>query len=74
MPTYEYKCEECDHVTSRTSKISERDEPCSCEECGSEKTVKGFYSGETALVQFKGTGWVPNHLSEKTQRELRNRK
>ena len=73
MPTYEYKCNDCDHVTLRTSKIADRDEPCPCEECEGE-TLKGFWTGGTPVVKRKGTGWTPQTLSPMGRRRKQSPK
>lgn len=41
MPTYTYKCSECEYEKDRIMKLSEYDVPCNepCPECGAEKSI-----------------------------------
>ena len=38
MPIYEYQCDKCGKVTEALRSMSEADQPCECESCGSKKT------------------------------------
>ena len=52
---YEWKCEDCEHVTEVICKISERDEPVDCEDCSSENTKKVI---SACAFVLKGAGWA----------------
>lgn len=54
MPTYEYKCEGCQHTWNETQKMSD-DPTQKCPECEEEK-AKRLISGGTGFV-LKGSGW-----------------
>lgn len=34
MPRYEYKCDHCSHVTTKSERIANRDRVIDCEQCG----------------------------------------
>lgn len=56
MPTYDYKCEQCDHEFEVRQKIS--DEPLKeCEKDDCDGTVKKIFKTASAF-QLKGTGWA----------------
>ncbi|MEM0914828.1 MAG: zinc ribbon domain-containing protein [Planctomycetota bacterium] len=38
MPVYEYRCEECEHLTEALRRMADADEPIACETCGSDQT------------------------------------
>lgn len=38
MPIYEYRCGDCQAVTSVLARVSRANDPCACERCGSERT------------------------------------
>lgn len=42
MPTYAYKCSNCDHSFERITKIADRKSPCEekCEKCDQENTIE----------------------------------
>lgn len=40
MPIYEYRCEECEHVTEAIRRMDQASAPIACEKCGSEKTSR----------------------------------
>ena len=53
MPTYNYKCDDCDHQFSLFQKMS--DNPVKdCSQC--EGTVRRIISGGSGMI-FKGTGF-----------------
>lgn len=54
MPTYEYKCEACEHLWEEDKKITD---PVTtiCPECGEEK-AKRLISGGSGF-QLLGSGW-----------------
>jgi putative FmdB family regulatory protein len=57
MPTYEYKCEACEHYWE--ARHSMKDNPITkCPKCGENK-AKRLISGGTGFV-LKGGGWF-NH-------------
>jgi putative FmdB family regulatory protein len=66
MPTYEYKCLECDEVFDEFQKIT--DPPITkCKRCGGE--VKRLISGGSGLL-FKGTGfYITDYRSESYKKE-----
>jgi len=54
MPTYTYKCKECEHQFDILQKISE-DKLTDCPEC-EKKSLEKIITGGSG-VQFKGNGW-----------------
>lgn len=54
MPTYTYKCNECEHQFDIIQKISE-DKLTDCPECEKKALEKIISAG--GGVQFKGNGW-----------------
>ncbi|MEM6755658.1 MAG: zinc ribbon domain-containing protein [Planctomycetota bacterium] len=38
MPVYEYRCEECEHLTEALRRMSDADDPMACEKCGTDQT------------------------------------
>lgn len=52
MPTYEYRCKECNAMFVMSREVDERDEPVSCG-CGWE--ARRVYS--PPAIKFKGTGF-----------------
>jgi putative FmdB family regulatory protein len=66
MPTYEYKCLECDKVFEEFQKMTD---PLitSCKFCGGE--VKRLISGGSGLL-FKGSGfYITDHRSDSYKKE-----
>lgn len=53
MPTYDYKCPECEHVQERFHKIRQRPR-VECEKCGARMKKM---MGKGAGVIFKGSGF-----------------
>jgi len=49
MPTYEYRCSECEHLTEVYSDIDKRKESIKCEKCG--KISKRTYSIGGAFIK-----------------------
>ena len=39
MPMYEYRCEKCELVFAELRKISEREDPIDCPQCGGTATI-----------------------------------
>jgi putative FmdB family regulatory protein len=66
MPTYEYKCLDCDEVFEEFQKIT--DPPITkCRRCGGE--VKRLISGGSGLL-FKGTGfYITDYRSDSYKKE-----
>ncbi len=63
MPTYDYKCEECDHLFEAFQSMSA--EPLKdCPKC--EGAVKRMIHGGTGLI-FKGSGFYLTDYKNKTQ-------
>ncbi len=54
MPNYQYKCNKCEHVTSRIQKY-DAEKTLVCEECGemAERTLIG-----PPIIRYKGDGWA----------------
>ena len=71
MPTYEYKCQKCDHRFEEFQSMT--DEPVkTCPLCGGE--VKRLISGGGGLL-FKGNGfYITDHRSESYKRKEREEK
>jgi len=53
MPTYEYKCNGCEHLFETIRSYRERETEINCPQCG--MTSTRVYSAPA--VQFKGTGF-----------------
>ncbi len=53
MPTYEYKCNKCEHMFETMRSYQERETEIKCPKCGMESTR--VYSAPA--VRFKGTGF-----------------
>ena len=54
MPTYEFKCRECDSLASLTRKMDERNLPAECPSCGSEMSRTFSTAGHV----LRGDGWA----------------
>ena len=54
MPTYDYKCSNCDHEWELFQRITE-DPIKQCPDCKKKKAVRQFGTG--AAVMFKGSGF-----------------
>lgn len=52
MPTYDYKCSECDHIFERSSMISERNIPETepCPSCSKENCVHQYFGNGAAAI------------------------
>jgi len=62
MPTYDYKCTNCNHVFEYFQSMN--DDPLSqCPECGGE--VKRMIGGGSGLI-FKGSGFYVNDSKKST--------
>jgi putative FmdB family regulatory protein len=59
MPTYNYKCEECENVFEDFHSIKETVEECP--ECGG--SVHKYF-GKAPSIQFKGDGFYINDSKE----------
>lgn len=53
MPTYDFKCEECNFVFERKVNL---DELAYCDDC--DKPATKLFSPTKAPAIFKGTGWA----------------
>lgn len=53
-PMYQYRCDKCEHVTSRLQKY-DAERILDCEECGevAERAIIG-----PPIIRFKGKGWA----------------
>lgn len=54
MPNYQYKCSECEHVTSRLQKY-DAEKTLECEQCG-KLAERALIDGP--IIRFKGDGWA----------------
>lgn len=70
MPTYDYSCSQCETHYTRIFKMSERDTPTVCPECG------GDGARVPSLPQFilKGDGWTGKNLRIKQQMAEKNKR
>ena len=57
MPTYDYKCKECEKVFEVFRRFSELDEEVKCPNCGSEKTEKVFSIPHIEGETVAGSGY-----------------
>ena len=55
---YEYKCEDCDSITSKKRSIEERKEPCKCGVCG--HTAKFIVSTPRFMFDPSDSGFAGN--------------
>ncbi len=71
MPTYEYRCKDCDHIFDRLKKIS--DPPVEeCPECGGE--AERLISGGAGLL-FRGSGfYITDYRSESYRKAAESEK
>jgi putative FmdB family regulatory protein len=53
MPIYEYRCEECGHLSEALRAMAAADEPLACEACGSARTGR-VHSVFSAAVASRG--------------------
>lgn len=60
MPTYDYTCSACGHLTEIVHGIHEHG-PRFCPECGAEDTMKKAFAAPA--VHFKGSGWAKKERS-----------
>ncbi len=69
MPTYDYKCEECEYQFEEMLSISKRDEPTKepCKECGGEIKQVMFapYFGYDNIKTRHPTNKVPSWYTDK---------
>jgi putative FmdB family regulatory protein len=56
MPTYTYKCKECDHQFDTVQRMSD-DNLTECPECKKEELSKIITPGLSGGFQLKGQGW-----------------
>lgn len=54
MPTYEYRCNDCDGLTEASRDVDDRDNPISCGGCQSNATIRVY---NAVGIHFKGTGF-----------------
>lgn len=59
MPTYEYRCEECNHQFEVFARMSDPD-PEACESCGTGPLVKVLFP---VAVHYKGSGFYSTDYS-----------
>lgn len=64
MPTYDYKCPECEHVQERFHKIRQRPS-VECEKCGARMKKM---MGKGAGVIFKGSGFYETDYRKPSQK------
>jgi len=50
MPTYDYRCRACNHLSEQFRSISARDEIHPCSECGSSDIIREFNAPPMAAV------------------------
>jgi putative FmdB family regulatory protein len=61
MPTYEYKCDACEHGFEIIQKMTEEPKK-TCPKCHKRKLRRLI---SKAAVIFKGTGWTPKSNQDK---------
>lgn len=56
MPTYEYCCAKCEHITNISASISEKEKglKVSCSKCGSKK-MQQYFGSVTVMVAPRGS-------------------
>ena len=70
MPTYEYKCDECDHAFEKFQRMT--DEPVKiCPQCNRE-SVRRIISGGSGLL-FKGSGFYTTDYRSSDYTEARKK-
>ncbi len=63
MPTYSYRCIECDAVHDAWTTIAKRDEPQECPDCSGE--AKRNWTGEGVAPIPMQNSWADGHVPEK---------
>jgi putative FmdB family regulatory protein len=63
MPTYEYRCEECEHIFEVFHGINENPQ-IACPECGDPDGVERLISAGAGLI-FKGSGFYITDYKKK---------
>jgi len=61
MALYEYECHECQHVTEKECKFSERYDAPECEECGG--PTQQIISRTSMVLKPGGVGWADTGYS-----------
>lgn len=61
MPTYEYKCKECEHGFEIVQRMSD-DKLTTCPECGKESLTKVI---SAHAFHLKGEGWYETDFKHK---------
>ena len=62
MPSYDYRCTTCQHVTTVTKAVTDDTVPA-CAECGA--PTNRIYTAPA--ISFKGTGWGGDHRNGQTK-------
>ena len=72
MPSYDYKCEECNNVTSKILSVAKRKEPeeVPCEECGGSV----FYAFLEAPKLVSGVGSIIGKTNDDWKDKLKEMK
>ncbi len=76
MPTYDYKCDKCQHTFEEYRSIAERDAPCRlpCPHCSCESVVRDYNSAPAAAVDMTlSPGTDFKNVMEKVKRGIPKR-
>jgi putative FmdB family regulatory protein len=71
MPTYEYKCPECDLAFEKRLRMSQHKDPQECPECGHSPAVKLVSQASFVL---KGDDWAGKNIRINRQMAEKNRR
>jgi putative FmdB family regulatory protein len=72
VPTYEYRCESCDHDFERVLRIAQYDEPQTCPACGASPARKRVSLNAGFILS--GDGWTGKNISIANQMARKNRR
>jgi putative FmdB family regulatory protein len=72
MPTYTYKCPECDSQFERVLQLAEHDAPQGCPDCG-QGPAKRIIAGSVGFV-LRGDGWAGKNNKVKGQMSRRRQR
>ena len=66
MPTYDYRCRNCEHAWEAVLPMADFDIPCQspCPECGAEQSVERFLGGAPGFSYTYGGAKTPDTFKD----------